>query len=114
MEKKITIGGFLFMIAAFAIYASSGIFSKLAASYEPLSWPYLFCVAAVISILGIYAIMWQVILKRLPLTVAFLWKSTGLIFGLSYSYFIFAEDITWNNVIGIAIILTGLTIVSKK
>ncbi|MCQ2975204.1 MAG: hypothetical protein MJ211_10410 [Bacteroidales bacterium] len=108
MEKKVTFWNFLFMMLAFAIYSSSGIFSKMASYYEFLSPMYIINIGGVILVLGIYAIMWQLILKKMPLTIAFMWKCVCSIWGLLFSYFIFNENITLNNILGIIIIIGGL------
>lgn len=104
----------LFMLAAFAIYSSAGVFSKYAAQFRLLSTGYFICLGCTITVLGVYAIMWQIILKHLPLTTAFLWKNVCIIFGLLYSYFLFHEPISANNLIGISIILIGLIILTPK
>lgn len=102
------------MIMASAIYSATGIFSKRASQFPPLSLSYIANFSGVLLLLGVYAVMWQIILKRFPLTVAFMWKSVGLIFGLFYSWLFFHEEITMNNIMGIAIIIVGLTVVSWK
>lgn len=54
------------------VYSTSGILSKLAAGVDFLSIEFCLYYGGVLLLLGFYAIGWQQILKRLPLTTAFL------------------------------------------
>lgn len=112
MARKISVGTFAFMILAFAVYALTGVFSKMASRFESFSCSYLLFFGGAIAVLGIYAVMWQIILKRLPLSTAFLWKNVCLLFSLLYSHFLFNEQITTNNLIGMVVIITALCLIS--
>lgn len=114
MARKIPAGTFAFMILAFAVYALTGVFSKMASAFAAFSSPYLIFLGGAVAVLGVYAVMWQIILKRLPLSTAFLWKNVCILFSLLYSHFIFNEQITTNNLIGMAIIITGLCLISGE
>lgn len=95
------------------IYACTGIFTKMASRQEMFSWPYLFWIAGAVGVMGIYAIFWQQIIKRIPLATAYMFKGTKSVFSLLIIWLILREPITVNNIIGIAIIITGVTIYSK-
>ena len=60
--------------------------------------------------LGTYAILWQMALKKVPLNKAYLFRSLGVVYGLAIAYFIFCESITWGNLLGGGIVLGGLLI----
>ena len=93
------------------LYAVGGIFSKRAAGAEFLSVEYIANYMAVLVILMIYAVFWQIILKRIPLTVAMANKSATVIWGLIYGQLFFKETITLSNVAGAVIIIIGICIV---
>ncbi len=61
--------------------------------------------------MGIYAIAWQQILKRLPLTVAYANKPVSLIWGMIWGSMLFREKITWNMILGAGIIFVGIYLV---
>ena len=63
--------------------------------------------------LGIYAILWQVILKKIPLNKAFLFKSMIVLFTLLIAYIFFKEVIVLKNIVGAALIITGIIINSN-
>ena len=105
---KLTIGRALFLAFAVAVYSSSGFFTKLASQYEFISTTYILCLFGVVVILGTYAVLWQIALKRVNLNQAYLFRSLGLIYGLCIAYFAFHESISWQNVLGALIVLFGL------
>ena len=103
----------LLLISVNLIYACAGICTKMASRYEMLSWPYLLWMAGAIGVIGVYAILWQQIITRIPISTAYMFKGTGLIFGLLFSHLLFSEQITVYNIIGAAIIITGIALFSK-
>lgn len=112
--EGLTIRNALFLVFSVAVYSFAGFFSKLASGYDFLSLPYISCLGGVIIVLGIYAVLWQMALKRVPLNQAYLFRSLGLVFGLAIAYFAFHESISWHNLLGAAIVLCGLLILLSK
>ena len=60
-----------------------------------------------------YAIIWQQILKRMPLTVAYANKPVTLIWGIIWGKLIFDEKITWSMILGACIIFAGIYLVTS-
>ena len=69
---------FVLMHAALFLLSFSGVFAKLAAQSEWYSIKWFLMYGVVFIVLGIYALAWQRILKRLPLTMAFSNKAITL------------------------------------
>lgn len=113
-NKPASLGSGLFLCLAVAIYSTSGIFSKLASGYEFLSYSYLVCLGGVITVLGVYAVLWQKALKRVPLNQAYLFRSLGLVYGLCIAHFLFNEIITVQNIAGCCLVLTGMFVLLSK
>ena len=95
------------------IYACTSIFTKMASRQEMLSWPYLLWMAGAVGVMGVYAILWQQVLKRVELSTAYMFKGTGMIFGLLIAWLILGEQITINNMIGASVIITGIALFAK-
>lgn len=114
MVKKSTLSSvnYLLLCLAVAIYSLSGLFSKAASFYDFLSPKYTLSLVAVVGVLGIYAVLWQIALKRVPLSQAYPFRSLGVVYGLAIAYFAFHEDVTWQNLIGAIIVLSGLLIIT--
>ncbi len=89
----------------------SGVCSKMAWKYEFLSFEFcLFCFLMVL-ILGIYTIVWQQILKRIPLTTAFCNKAVNVIWGMLWGYVIFDETPQISMFIGGLLVIIGVILV---
>lgn len=90
------------------MYSVGGICSKMAAGFPFFSFPFIRCYVILIAILGIYAIGWQQIIKRLPLTLAYANKAVTSIWACVWSVLVFHEHISVGKIIGIFIIIIGI------
>lgn len=92
------------------VYSVSGILSKLAAGVDFLSWQFVGLYAGIIAILGVYAIGWQQILSRMPLTSAFANKAVTIVWGIIWGFLFFQEQITLGKIIGGTLIIAGVVL----
>lgn len=90
------------------VYSMSGICSKKAADTPFLSLQFCLYYGVVILLLGIYAIGWQQIIKRMPLTVAFANKAVTVLWGLVWGVLFFQERVTAGKIIGILLVMAGV------
>ncbi|NLD98309.1 MAG: EamA family transporter [Fibrobacter sp.] len=90
------------------VFSLVAVCSKIAAAKEFLSSEFFLFYGILIVILGIYAICWQQIIKRLPLTTAFANRAVTVIWGMVWGFFIFQEKITVWRIIGSGIIIIGI------
>lgn len=96
------------------LYACVSIFTKLASQQELMSWNYMLCLIGAVGVMGLYAVLWQQILKRIELSLAYMFKGTGLIFVMLLAHVLFGEQITWNNVVGAIIIISGIVLFANS
>lgn len=101
------------LLGANMIYACESVFIKLASRQEQFSPRYLLFLACAVAVLGIYAIVWQQIIKRVPISEAYMFKGTALIFVLLISVLFLGESITVANLIGAAMIVSGIILFSR-
>lgn len=94
------------------IYSLSGVCSKLAAGEAFLSVRFCLFYGAVILLLGVYAIAWQQVIKRMPLTTAFANKAVTTMWGLVWGLLFFHERITLGKVLGAALVIFGVVLFS--
>ena len=103
----------VFLLAAFAVFMESLTSPCLkigSQRYETFSIGYFFWFGLAVVILGIYAVCWQLILERIPLTTAYLRRGFSYILLFIWSMLIFHETITVRQIIGIAVISLGMII----
>ena len=101
---------YIMLIGINMLYACVSIFTKLASRQEFMSWNFMLGVMGAIGVMGVYAVLWQQILKRVELSVAYMFKGTSIIFVMLLAYVLFGEQITWNNVLGAIIIIVGIVL----
>lgn len=91
-------------------YSMSGIFSKLASQQKFLSVKFCFFYLCIIGLLGLYAIGWQQIIKRMPLTTAFANKAVTVVWGIIWGAVFFHERISLGKIIGAMLVVLGVVI----
>ena len=94
------------------VYSTSGILSKLAAGVDFLSIEFCLYYGGALFLLGVYAIGWQQILKRLPLTTAFSNKAVTIVWGIVWGALFFFEPITLPKAVGALLISAGVVLFS--
>lgn len=103
---------FILMHAGFLVYAFYAVLGKIAAAKEIFSPAFIGIYCAVFLILVIYAIIWQQVLKKIPLIIATANKTITIVWGILFGRLFFGEKITPNMIIGGAIILAGILVLS--
>ena len=103
----------LALIGINLIYACTYICMKKASASDFLTTPYILWVIGAICIMGIYALLWQLILARVPLSTAYMFKGTSLVFVLLLSALLFNEEITQTNIVGSIIIVIGIALYAR-
>lgn len=93
-----------------AVYSTNGIFSKLAAGQPFLSPRFCLYYSVIVILLGGYALAWQQIIKRMPLTIAFSNKAVTVVWGMVWGAIWFQEQITLGKVLGGALVVLGVVI----
>lgn len=92
------------------LYSTSGILSKLAAGEAFLSVRFCLYYGGIIALLGIYAIGWQQIIKRMDLTTAFANKAVTVVWGIVWGTLFFHEQITFGKVLGAVLVIAGVVL----
>ena len=99
MKKKITLKDILILQAVIAIYTLSTVMAKLASGHPTLSLNFFLFYGAELAILAIYALLWQQMIKKFELSIAYTNRAMALLWSLK-------------NIIGVALVITGTIIVN--
>lgn len=99
---------FLLLHLILGIYATSSVFSKLAAQQSFLSMAFILLYGAMMLALVVYAFGWQQVIKHLPLTTAYANKAVTVVWGVLLGFLIFGEGITPRQAVGAVIIIAGI------
>lgn len=101
---------YIVLIGINMLYACVSIFTKYASQQDFMSWNYMLGLIGAIGVMGLYAVLWQQVLKRIELSLAYMFKGTSLIFVMLLAHVLFGEQITWNNIVGAIIIIGGIVL----
>ena len=116
--KKFNLKVILGLQVLVLIYSLTGTVSKLASNamgeFGIFSWQVFGLGVLMVAVLGVYAIFWQRVLKRVDLSVAYANKGIGILWTLVWSTLIFKESITLLNVVGIIVICVGVMVVTMN
>ena len=104
---------YVFMHLSFIVYSFVSVMSKTAASQGLFTGPFFLFFCIVLVLLVIYALLWQQVLKFFPLVKAYSNKGVVVIWNLLWSFLIFNEVITIENIIGSVVVLAGIMVVSS-
>lgn len=93
------------------LYSFSGVLTKAAAGQPFLSWNFLLCYGGAIGVLFIYAIAWQLVLKRVPLSTAYANRAVTVAWSLIWGVVLFKETLRLSMILGTAVIAVGIYMV---
>ena len=110
MKHKSNVKMYVLLHALMFLFSLSPVCSKLAGRQPFLSLPFFFFYGLVIVILGVYALAWQQVIKRMPLTTAYANKAVTVVWGMFWGALVFEENITVQKLIGAAVIVAGVVL----
>lgn len=113
MSKDSRLPVYAALIAANLVYAFESVFVKLASGQDFLSAGYFLYMGCAVGVLGLFALIWQQIIRRIPISEAYMFKGTALIFVLLLSVILFGESISPANVIGACMIVSGIVLFAR-
>jgi drug/metabolite transporter (DMT)-like permease len=96
------------------LYSFAAALSKLAAGFPFLSLGFCLSYTGSLTLLVTYALVWQWILKYLPLTVAYINKGATIIWGIVWGLVFFSESISWAVLLGATLVFIGIILVVSK
>lgn len=96
------------------IYTMNGVVAKIGASQEISLIRFVCFYSAQVMILGIYAILWQQMIRKFELTVAYANRAMALIWSAIWAVLIFHENISAKNIIGILLVIAGTIAVNLE
>lgn len=113
MKTGMKVKDILLLQFVFLIYSINSIVAKYA-SAEEFGLKFILLYGLEVMILGIYAILWQQVIKKFELSVAYANKAVTLIWAMLWGAVLFKEQITMNKVAGILLVIVGIVILNSK
>ena len=95
------------------IYTLSGIMAKFASFQESILYAAVYIFLDFVF-LGIYALCWQQMIKKMPLSVAYLNRAMSLAWSALWAVLIFQEEITKKQILSVILVTVGIIIVNRE
>lgn len=113
MKGRISIKNILILQAVVIIYTLSSVVAKYATGQELFSFSFFLFYGLEIVILGVYAILWQQMIKRFDLSVAYANRAMALLWSAVWAIVLFRDTLALKQVLGIAFVVLGTVIVNS-
>ena len=98
--------------AVVVIYTLSSVVAKLATGKELFSFSFFLFYGVEVAILGVYAILWQQMIKKFELSVAYANRAMALLWSAVWAVVIFKDGLTPKQLIGILLVVIGTVVVN--
>ena len=113
-KRKFQIKDILILQIVFFIYSINSVVAKFASAQEPFSLNFILLYGLELCVLGVYAILWQQLIKRMELSVAYSNKAVVLLWAMVFGALLFKEQITLTKVAGILLVIVGIVVLNSE
>ena len=113
-KRKFQIKDILMLQIVFFIYSINSVVAKFASVQEPFSLNFILLYGLELCVLGVYAILWQQLIKRMELSVAYSNKAVVLLWAMVFGALLFKEQITLTKVAGILLVIVGIVVLNSE
>lgn len=111
---KLSAKDYLLLHVLLFVNTLGGVCSKIAARQADFSLQFFLFYGLMLLILLGYAVFWQQVIKKMPLSTAYLNKPVSIFWGMLWGALIFKEHITWRMLIGAAAVMAGIVMVVRE
>lgn len=94
------------------IYTISSVMSKEASASKGNLLRFGFFFGMEFVVLGVYAVLWQQMIKRFELSVAYANRSMAVVWSMVWAVVFFHDAITVQNIIGVVLVVAGTLIIN--
>ena len=112
MRKEAAWKDLLFLHFLFFLYSLFSVFSKMGGRAASFSLHFFLWYGAAFLMLGLYALGWQQVLKRMSLFAAYSGKAIVILWGILWGAVLFQETISIRKIIGAIVIMSGIFLYS--
>lgn len=109
---KTRIKNIILLQGVVVIYTLSGIMSKNASANGDNLVKFLTSFGLEFLLLAVYAVLWQQMIKRFELSVAYANRSMAVLWSMLWAVLFFHDEITVKNMIGVLLVTVGTVIIN--
>lgn len=112
--KKINWKNILQLQATVIVYTISSVMAKFAAINKENGIRFLLFFGLEFAVLGIYALLWQQMIKKFDLSVAYSNRAMAILWSMIWAVIFFHDRITVRNLVGVAIVIAGIMLINTE
>ena len=113
-KKKLGIIDILQLQSAVVVYSLSTVAANMASKYDFLSFQYILFFGLEFVILAAYALIWQQMIKKFQLSIAYANKALTLLWSMLWNFIIFRDTITRFKVAGVIMVVIGVMVMNSE
>jgi len=98
--------------AVVLFYTFASIFAKVASGEKLFSIRFFLFAGAELMVLFLYALIWQQVMKKTELTVAYANREMYLLWSLLWAVIFFHNKITLSNILGCIFVIAGTVVIT--
>ena len=114
MKKAEKLKNVLLLQGVIVLYTVSSVMSKEASASWDNLLRFLFFFGMEFVILGVYAVLWQQMIKRFELSVAYANRSMAVVWSMVWAVVFFHDTITVQNVLGVVLVVAGTWVINTE
>lgn len=103
----------LILQAIVMVYSLSSVMAKFASGEALFSLKFFLFYGLEFFALAVYAVLWQQVIKKIDLSIAYANRAMNLFWAIIWSVVIFNEIVSIKNIIGVLIVFIGIVIVNS-
>lgn len=111
-HKGVTLKNIILLQAIIIIYTVSSVMAKFASANKETPIKFFLFLGLEFAILAVYAVLWQQMIKRFDLSVAYANRSMAILWSVIWAVIFFHDKITLRNVLGVLLVLLGTIVVN--
>ena len=112
MKKKITIKDIFILQSVIIIYTISSVVAKFATGTALFSFSFFLFYGLELLVLGVYALLWQQMIKKFDLSIAYANRAMALLWSGVWAVVLFKDTLSVKQIIGILIVIAGTIVVN--
>lgn len=110
---KSSLKHYLYLHTTFLLYSFIMLYMKWSSSFSVASIYFYVAYFVLLGLLFTYAILWQQVIIHFDISKAYSHRGVIIVWTLLWSVLFFHESVHWNQILGVGIIIFGISVVTR-
>ncbi|MDO4284203.1 MAG: transporter [Eubacteriales bacterium] len=114
MKKKITGKDLLILQGVVMVFSITSVVANFASKQELLSAGFFLFYGLEVLVLAVYALLWQQVIKKFDISIAYANKAMVLLWGMLWSVLIFRNGVAPKEIAGVLFVIAGVIVLNRE